>query len=125
MAAEPTTADRFSRSDFSAEARAARNVPRNPQPLCRDFVEQPEPSAFWCGRCSWNRPMHDDETARAAIAAELDRLRTPAVEAQPDGQEPDCTCDSDDNTHDGGCATAARWSLAPAATSVQDAEATR
>ncbi len=29
--------------------------------------------------------------------------------AQPDGREPDCTCGSDDSTHDSGCATAARW----------------
>jgi hypothetical protein len=29
--------------------------------------------------------------------------------AQPDGHELDCTCDSDDNTHDSGCDTAARW----------------
>ena len=56
---------------LTPEARAARNVPHNPQPLCRDFVEQPEPSAFWCGRCSWNRPMHDDDVARTAIADAL------------------------------------------------------
>jgi hypothetical protein len=53
---------------------AARYVPQNPRPLCRDFVEQPEPSAFWCGGCHWNRPMHDDEVARSAIARELARL---------------------------------------------------
>lgn len=58
-----------------AAEHAARNVPDNPRPLCRDFVEQPEPSAFWCGTCHWNRPMHSDEVARAAIAAELERLR--------------------------------------------------
>jgi hypothetical protein len=53
---------------------AARNVPQNPNELCRDFQEQPEPSAFWCGNCHWNRPMHDDEIAREAITAALDRL---------------------------------------------------
>jgi len=60
--------------DDSPEASAARTVPQNPQPLCRDFVEQPEPFAFWCGRCLWNRPLHASEECRAAIAAELDRL---------------------------------------------------
>jgi hypothetical protein len=64
----------------AAEA-AARNVPNNPHPLCRDFVEQPEPSAFWCGRCHWNRPMHDDEIAREAISKALDRLPARAVNA--------------------------------------------
>lgn len=57
-----------------AAEQAARNVPRNPRPLCRDFQEQPEPSAFWCATCGWNKPMHADEVERAAIAAELDRL---------------------------------------------------
>lgn len=57
-----------------AAEHAARNVPDNPRPLCRDFTEQPEPSAFWCGTCHWNRPMHDDEVARTAIAAELERI---------------------------------------------------
>jgi hypothetical protein len=42
-----------------------------------------------------------------------------SIETEPDGREPDCTCDSDDNTHDSGCATAARWALDTAA-SVQD-----
>ncbi len=70
---------RYRISDDSPEARAERNVPRNPRPLCRDFVEQPRPSAFWCGRCHWSRPLHDNETARAAIAAELDRLAAKAV----------------------------------------------
>ncbi|HEY9372847.1 hypothetical protein [Streptomyces sp.] len=54
----------------AAEA-AARNVPRNPNPLCRDFQQQPEPSAFWCANCHWNKPMHDDEVVRAAIAEAL------------------------------------------------------
>lgn len=57
-----------------ADEAAARNVPRNPNPLCRDFQPQPEPSAFWCGNCHWNRPMHDDEIVREAIAYALDRL---------------------------------------------------
>ena len=56
------------------EARAARTVPNNPNPLCRDFTPQPEPAEFWCANCRWNEPMHDSEEARAAIAAELDRL---------------------------------------------------
>ena len=57
----------------AAEA-AARNVPQNPNPLCRDFQPQPEPAEFWCANCRWNRPMHDDEVERAAIAEALDRL---------------------------------------------------
>jgi hypothetical protein len=57
----------------AAEA-AARNVPHNPRPLCTSFVEQPEPSAFWCGRCHWNRPMHSSPLDRAAISTELQRL---------------------------------------------------
>lgn len=65
-----TTEQRYAK----AAAAAARNVPNNPHPLCRDFQQQPEPATFWCGRCHWNEPMHDDEIARAAIAAELDRL---------------------------------------------------
>ncbi|ONK09485.1 hypothetical protein [Streptomyces sp. MP131-18] len=68
-----TTPARAERAARAAEA-AARNVPNNPRPLCTSFVEQPEPSAFWCGRCHWNRPMHDSDVERAAIAAELERL---------------------------------------------------
>ncbi len=62
--------------DNSIEARAARDVPRNPRPLCRDFAPQPEPAAYWCATCHWCQPMHvhDDERHRAAIAAELARL---------------------------------------------------
>ncbi|WP_442803603.1 hypothetical protein OG411_29730 [Streptomyces pseudogriseolus] len=59
--------DPFLASDFSAESSAARNVPRNPRPLCRDFQPKPEPSEFWCKNCGWNGPMHDDENERAAI----------------------------------------------------------
>ncbi|MER7806114.1 hypothetical protein [Streptomyces sp900116325] len=55
-------------------ARAARNVPRNPHPLCRDFAPKAAPSEFWCATCGWNEPMHADEAERAAIAAELRRL---------------------------------------------------
>lgn len=62
---------RFSIVDNSPEARAERDVPRNPRPLCRDFVALPAPSEFWCETCRWNRPMHDDEAHRKAIAAEL------------------------------------------------------
>jgi hypothetical protein len=57
-------------------ARAARSVPQNPNPLCREFTALPAPSAFWCANCRWNKPMHSDEVERAAIAAELDRLAT-------------------------------------------------
>jgi hypothetical protein len=76
---EPTVTDRLTDQQLDDRARrareaAARNVPNNPHPLCRDFVEQPEPSEFWCGRCHWNRPMHDDEIEREAIAAELERF---------------------------------------------------
>jgi hypothetical protein len=67
---------RYSLGDDSPEAAAERNVRRNPQPLCRDFVALPAPSEFWCETCSWNRPMHDDERHREAIAAELLRLNT-------------------------------------------------
>lgn len=65
---------RYSIADNSPEAAAERNVPRNPRPLCCDFVAQPPPAAFWCATCHWNQPMHDDETHRTAIAAELLRL---------------------------------------------------
>lgn len=69
------TADQpFDERRAKAAEAAARNVPQNPNELCRDFQEQPEPSAFWCGNCHWNRPMHDDEIEREAIAAALDRL---------------------------------------------------
>lgn len=64
--------------DQSPEARAFHDVPAHPQPVCRDFADQPEPSAFWCGSCGWNRPLHDDEPFRAAVASELQRLATPA-----------------------------------------------
>lgn len=65
---------RFSVSDFSPAAEAARDVPCNPHPLCRDFTPKPEPAEFWCATCGWNEPMHDDEEKRAAIAAELEHL---------------------------------------------------
>jgi hypothetical protein len=35
--------------------------------------------------------------------------------AQPDGRESDCTCESDDNTHESGCGTAERWAMDKAA----------
>jgi hypothetical protein len=54
---------------------AARWTREHPRELCRDFTPKPEPSEFWCATCGWNEPMHADETTRAAIAAELDRLR--------------------------------------------------
>ncbi|MFK0222169.1 hypothetical protein ACIQWN_28765 [Streptomyces vinaceus] len=52
-------------------ARAARNVPNNPNLLCRDFTAQPEPAAFWCANCHWNEPLHADEAERTAIAEAL------------------------------------------------------
>ena len=58
-------------SDSSPEARAARHVPNNPRPLCRDFHPKPKPSEFWCVTCGWNRPMHEDEAERTAIADAL------------------------------------------------------
>lgn len=63
--------DPFRVTDTSPEASAARNVPVNPRPLCRSFQPQPEPAEFWCATCHWNKPMHDDETRRAAIAEAL------------------------------------------------------
>lgn len=66
-----TTETRFSRTDNSPEAQAARWVPHNPRALCRDFTPKTAPSEFWCSTCSWNKPMHGDETTRTAIANEL------------------------------------------------------
>lgn len=60
-------------------ARAAYWVPNNPRPLCRDFTPKPAPAAFWCTTCGWNEPMHADENARSAIAAELKRLDDEAI----------------------------------------------
>ena len=71
---------RYGIADFSPEANAERNVPQNPRPLCRDFTPQPEPAEFWCATCGWNRPMHNDERERAAIAAELARLGLATIE---------------------------------------------
>jgi hypothetical protein len=77
---------RYSIADNSPAAAAERNVRRNPNPLCRDFVALPAPSEFWCATCKWNRPMHDDEAHREAIAAELDRLVTaPYASEVPNG----------------------------------------
>jgi hypothetical protein len=63
-------------------ARAARNVPNNPNPLCRDFTPKAAPSEFWCANCRWNESMHADENARAAIAAELARRAAAAAPEQ-------------------------------------------
>lgn len=63
--------DPFRVTDTGPEASAARNVPQNPNPLCRDFQPKPEPAAFWCATCGWNKPMHDDEARRSAIAEAL------------------------------------------------------
>jgi len=64
---------RYGLADNSPQAAAERNVPRNPRPLCREFVAQEPPAAFWCATCHWNRPMHDDENHRQAIAVEIRR----------------------------------------------------
>jgi hypothetical protein len=69
-----THIDPFRATDTSPEASAARNVPVNPRPLCRSFQSQPEPAEFWCATCHWNKPMHDDDTRRAAIAEALNCL---------------------------------------------------
>lgn len=62
-------------TEARAADRAARWVPEHPKELCRDFAPNTSPAAeFWCVTCGWNRPLHDDETARQAIAAELARL---------------------------------------------------
>lgn len=66
-----THVDPFRATDTSPEASAARWVPNNPHPLCRDFQPKPEPSEFWCVTCGWNEPMHDDEETRSAIAEAL------------------------------------------------------
>lgn len=57
-----------------AAARARRNVPDNPHPLCRDFQAQAGASAYWCAVCHWNEHMHGDETYRTAIADALEQL---------------------------------------------------
>jgi hypothetical protein len=67
------TTRRYSLADNSPQAAAERNVPHNPRPLCTSFVAQPAPAEFWCRTCGWNRPMHDSDEHRAAIAAELER----------------------------------------------------
>jgi hypothetical protein len=67
------TARRFSLADNSPQAAAERNVPRNPRPLCSSFAAQAAPAEFWCLTCGWNRPMHDSDEHRAAIAGELRR----------------------------------------------------
>ncbi|QQM45104.1 hypothetical protein [Streptomyces liliifuscus] len=66
--------DVISATDTSPEASAARNVPRNPNELCRDFQSKPEPAEFWCANCRWNKAMHDNEAARTAIRNALDCL---------------------------------------------------
>jgi hypothetical protein len=79
MIGVPATRPRYSVADNSPEAAAERNVPRNPRPLCREFVPTEGASAFWCATCRWNQPMHDDERHRAAIAAELLRIQPEEV----------------------------------------------
>lgn len=74
-----THIDVIGATDSSPEASAARNVPRNPNELCRDFQPQPEPAEFWCANCRWNKPMHDDEARRAAIAEALKCLPAEAI----------------------------------------------
>lgn len=70
-AAGPMSDERLAVWDSSPAASAARNVPHNPHPLCRDFQAKPKPAEFWCITCGWNRPMHDDEVTRTAIADAL------------------------------------------------------
>jgi hypothetical protein len=60
--------------DNSPAAWTAHSVANHPVPLCRDFQPKPDPAAFWCITCGWNKPLHDDEAKRQAIAAELARL---------------------------------------------------
>ena len=69
-------------SAFAAtDSSPARHVPANPRPLCQVFAPNSEPAEFWCATCRWNKALHDDEAARAAIAAELARLDAEAVRA--------------------------------------------
>lgn len=63
--------DPFRVTDTGPEAAAARWVPANPRPLCRGFQPKPGPAAYWCVTCGWNKPMHDDEARRSAIAEAL------------------------------------------------------
>lgn len=74
------------RYDNSPEAAAERNVPHDPRPLCREFVAQPDPAEFWCRTCRWNRPMHDDEAHREAIAAVLRKRGTRGTSEQRMGE---------------------------------------
>ncbi|MGW5430390.1 hypothetical protein ACWET9_24740 [Streptomyces sp. NPDC004059] len=74
-----THVDPFRATDTSPEANAARWVPNNPHPLCRDFQQKPDPAAYWCANCGWNEDMHRDEARRTAIAAALECL--PETEA--------------------------------------------
>ncbi|MFE4420365.1 hypothetical protein [Streptomyces sp. NPDC056817] len=81
-----THVDPFRATDTSPEANAARYVPQNSRPLCRDFQPKPEPAEFWCATCGWNEPMHDDEDRRTAIAEALKCLPTtptPTAEETP------------------------------------------
>lgn len=66
-----THVDAFESWDASAEASAARWVPNNPRPLCRDFQKKPDPAAYWCATCGWNEDMHGNEVRRTAIAKAL------------------------------------------------------
>lgn len=50
---------------------AARHAAEGLGPVCDTFVEQPEPSAYWCGSCHWNRDIHGDETSIRNIAAAI------------------------------------------------------
>ena len=50
---------------------AARHVAAHPVLLCQDFTPQPEPAAFWCATCRWNKVLHADDMARKAIGEAL------------------------------------------------------
>jgi hypothetical protein len=47
---------------------------KHPQQVCDTFTARPAPAEWWCAGCGWSKPLHGDDTARQAIAAELARL---------------------------------------------------
>jgi hypothetical protein len=81
--------DPFRATDTSPEASAARWVPNNPRPLCRDFQQKPDPAAYWCANCGWNEAMHADEKRRAAIGEALKCLPGEAAVLAPTHTTPE------------------------------------